>query len=113
MPTPGKFPVAGTTGDITIIPAPTAPAFIRIFSLQLSVSATSTVTFKSGSTEIGKAFLGTGNGYTRTDERSGILDCAPGEAFVIGNSAGTIAGDGNYNVIGGPAPAGWSTPFGS
>ena len=99
MPAPGKFNVAGSTGDVLTIPAPTAPSFIRVFSLQLSVSATSTVTFKSGSTEIGKAFLGTGNAYTRTDERSGILDCAPGEAFVIGNSAGTIAGDGNYTVI--------------
>lgn len=112
MPTPGKFAVAGATGDLTIIPAPAAPSFIRVFSLQLSVSATSTVTFKSGSTEVGKAFLGTGYGYTRTDE-SGIIDCAPGEAFVINNSAGTIAGDGNYTVVDARQITGWGTPFGS
>lgn len=97
----GKFNVDGATGDVLTIPAPTAPAFIRILSLALSVSATSTVTFKSNSTEIGRAYLGTGNDFQRTDEKSGILDCNPGEPFVIGNSAGTIGGVGTYAVFGG------------
>jgi hypothetical protein len=99
MPPPGKFSVTGTTGDVLTIAAPTAPSFIRIFSLQLTVTATSTVTFKSGSTEIGRAYLGTGNDYTRTNEHSGILDCEPGESFTIGNSAGTIGGDGSYTIV--------------
>lgn len=101
MPAPGKFEVSGSTGDVTTIPAPTAPAFIRILSLALTVSATSTVTFKSGSTEIGAQLLGTGNSYQQTDMVNGIMDAAPGEAFVIGNSAGTIRGNGTYAVYGG------------
>jgi len=95
----GKFNFAGTTGDVLTIPAPTAPSFIRVFSLQVSANGTTTVIFKSGSTSIGQAHLTTGNAYTRTDEHSGIMDCLPGQAFVINNSAGACAGDGNYTVI--------------
>ncbi len=100
MAGPGKFVVDGATGDVFTIPAPAAPAFIRILSLQLSVSATSTVTFKSGSTQIGKQFLGTGGPYSEVGEKNGLMDCTPGEPFVIGNSAGTIAGSGVYTIIG-------------
>jgi hypothetical protein len=100
MAGPGKFVVDGATGDVTTIAAPPAPAFIRILSLQLSVTATSTVTFKSGSTQIGKQYLGTGINYSEVDEKNGLMDASPGEAFVIGNSAGTIAGSGAYTILG-------------
>lgn len=100
MPAPGKFEVTGTTGDVFTIAAPPAPAFIRIHSLALSVSATSTVTFKSGSTEIGAQLLGTGNAYEQNDPQNGIMDCNPGESFVVGNSAGTIRGNGTYSIRG-------------
>ena len=101
---PGKFSVNGTTGDVLTIPAPVAPSFIRVLSLNLYVSAASTVTFTSKpagtGTEIGAALLGTGNAYERTDEVSGILDCLPGQAFVINNSAGTIRGNIVFAVMG-------------
>ncbi len=97
----GKFLVSGATGDVLTIPAPTGTGkFIRIKSLFLSVSAASTVTLKSTSTTIGEALLGTGNAMNMTDEKSGLLDCLPGNTFVIGNSAGTIRGYGVYEVVG-------------
>lgn len=101
----GKLPVSGSTGDVFTITAPVGGGrsnpFIRIKNMYLSVSATSTVTFKSGSDEIGGAFLGTSNSYGMTDDKEGILDCEPGKDFVIGNSAGTIKGHVTYEVVGG------------
>ncbi len=67
--------------------------------LQLTVSAASTVTVKSGSTAIDKAYLGTGNRYDRGGQRTPPLRCNPGEALTINNSAGTIAGGGTYHVV--------------
>lgn len=100
MPAPGQFVVDGGTGDVLTIAAPPTPSYIEITSLQLTVSATSTVTLKSGSTTIDKAFLGTGNTYDRAAGPVGpFLRCDPGEAFVVNNSAGTIAGAGVYRVV--------------
>ena len=101
MSAPGQFVVDGTTGDVLTIAAPAAPAYIAITALELTVSATSTVTLKSASTVIDKAYLGTGNSYSREgDVGIPVLKCDPGEAFVIGNTAGTIAGAGVYAVMG-------------
>lgn len=99
MSTPGNFVVDGNTGDVFTIPAPTSPSFIVVDELQLTVSATSTVTLKSGSETIDKAYLGTGNRYERKGQRAHAIVCNPGEAFVINNSAGTIAGGGTYHVV--------------
>jgi hypothetical protein len=98
----GKFAVSGNTGDVLTIPAPTGPGcFIRIKALYLGVSAPSTVTLKSNSTEIGGAYMTVGGLLNASNPNEGILDCNPGEAFVIGNSAGTIKGFGVYQVVGG------------
>jgi len=115
MPAPGKFvvPDGATTGDVFTILAPTAPSFIEVLELQLTVSATSTVKILSGTTLIDKAFLGTGNRYEKNREHGPPLTCAPGEAFVINNSAGTIAGGGVYRVVGVNAPTDWANQFGS
>lgn len=102
----GKLPISGATGDVLTITGPVSAdgrsnPYIRITSMFLSVSATSTVTFKSGSDEIGGAFLGTGNNYQMQRTNGGILDCEPGKDFVINNSAGTIRGHLTYEVVGG------------
>lgn len=113
MPTPGKVLVDGGTGTVLTIAAPTAPAFIRIFSAQLTVSATSTVELKSGSTTKDKAYLGTSIPYNRDATNpgaGGFLDCDPGEAFTITNSAGTIAGQVNYAVVGAVPVGGFNAP---
>ncbi len=100
MSTPGTFVVDGSTGDVLTIAAPPSPSFIEVTSLQLTVSAASVVTIKSGSATIDKALLGTGNSYDRQSGTTGpVLRCNPGEAFVVNNSAGTIAGGGVYRVV--------------
>lgn len=101
----GKVGVAGSTGDVLTITAPVSGdgrsnGFIRIKNMFLSVSAASTVIFKSGGTEIGRAYLGTGNAYNMCDNKEGILDCEPGKDFVINSSAGTIGGHLTYETPG-------------
>lgn len=101
MSTPGTFVVDGSTGDVLTIAAPPTPSWIEITNIDLTVSATSTVTIKSGSTVIDKAYLGTGNGYNRASGTQGpVLRGNPGEDVTINNSAGTIAGGGVYRVVG-------------
>lgn len=100
MASPGQFTVDGTTGDVFTIPAPPTPSFIEITNIELTVSDVSTVTIKSGSNTIDKAYLVAGGNYRRESGTVGpILRCNPGEAFVVNNSAGTISGGGVYRVV--------------
>lgn len=98
----GKTPITRTgAGDVTVVAAPDAPRFVRVHTLFLTVSATSTVDLKSGSDVVGGGFLGTGNNMALNDPKNGVIDCEPGKAFVITNSAGNLYGFCVYEVVGG------------
>lgn len=101
MPQPGSFDtIMAGTGDATIIPAPTAPAFISVTELILTASAVSVVTVKSGSETIGTHYLGANSNVVPLENKEGVYNCNPGEAFVINPSAGNVGAVGKYTIRG-------------
>ncbi len=104
MPT-GQFLVnTSSSGDTTLIPAPSGPgAFIRILNYHITSAGSTVVTLKSASTviDVCQATTVAGSGLATPNYDGGVLDCNPNEAFVLNNgSAVAIGGAGKYVVKG-------------
>lgn len=104
MPT-GQFLInTSSSGDVTLVPAPTGPgAFIRVLNYHVTSAGSTVVTFKSGTTviDVCQSTTVAGSGIATPNYDGGVLDCFPGQALVLNNSAGVaIGGAGKYVVIG-------------
>lgn len=88
------------TGDTTLIAAPGARQFIRVYNYHLSGSATSIVTWKSAANKKAVDYLFVGNSLNIADPVNGIFDCNNGEALVINNSAASVGGCLKYAILG-------------
>lgn len=95
MPGADKFTLSGSG---TLVAAPTAPAFIRVFSYHVSAASAASVLWKSGSNSLHTDYVGPG-GIDTQDMDGGVFDCGPGEALVV-DVTGTVSGCGRYAVIG-------------
>jgi hypothetical protein len=124
MPDPNSVPFSVTGAATTVvIPAPAATTtlypqppyplgFIRVLGIQITCSATGTITVKSTGSSYGadrtldtiQCIAGvpivlqdaSGPGF------GGQYDCDPGAALTIINSAGNISGHVRYTVLGVP-----------
>lgn len=90
-----------SSGDTTLIAAPGAGRFIRVYRVKVMSNGDTNVSLKSGSTVLdGPCPLTDGNGYAEQDDR-GAFNCGINEAFII-NQTGTaqLGGSCSYAVKG-------------
>jgi len=93
-----------SSGDNTVIAAPTAPAYIAIDHINFIPTTAVTVQLKSGTTAYGGAYpLDAKQAFTIENafhSHRGVITCAPGEAFVI-NLGGAVQTSGfvRYRIM--------------
>lgn len=95
------------TDGTTLIAAPTARMFIRVLGIDLTADGQVEVTLKSGSTVIWKTYSTNDatvkGGIVLNTDMVRDLDCAPGEALVLGlDGAVSVAGTIEYTIYGQP-----------
>lgn len=93
-----------TAGDNIIIPAPSAIQALYIDNVNFITSAAVTVTLKSGVTALSGPYAMTANqGYAMENTPAlehGILECEPGQAFVINlGGAVQVSGFVRYRIL--------------
>lgn len=94
-----------SSGDNTIISAPTAPAYLAIDHVNILPTSAVTVKFQSATTELtGPYPLDAKQALTLenpSDWQNGLMQMAPGEAFVINLSGAVqVGGYVRYRIIG-------------
>ncbi len=92
---------ASSSGDNTLVAAPVATQFIRVFGFSISANGTVNVTLKSGSTsKAGPYYFSQFGGIVR-DNTYDVFDCAPGDPLIL-NLSGSVAvgGEVAYTLIG-------------
>lgn len=91
-----------SSGDTTLVAAPTSKVFTRVIGVDLSSASAVTVTLKHGSTAIWTKTINAGQAPTGpTTELT--LDCAPGTALVLNLSSGVaVKGGIEYIQLGAP-----------
>jgi len=89
-----------TSGDNTIIAAPPAPQFLRIFSIKIGAYGAVNVSLKSGSVVLDGPFpCTTDSGYAESDGINGLMDCAVNQPFIVNlDGAVQVAGRVTYAV---------------
>ena len=94
-----------TSGDNTIIAAPTGGGYIAVDFVSLLPTTANSITFKSGTTaKSGPLPLADKQALTWENSwrcQYGVIECAPNEAFVINlGSAAQVGGMVRYRIIG-------------
>lgn len=91
-----------SSGDNTIIAAPGAHQFIRIYSIKIMSYGTVNVSLKSASTVIdGPVPLVVDSGYVESDGANGKFQLGLGEAFIVNLSGGVrVTGNVVYSIFG-------------
>jgi hypothetical protein len=100
-----NLPVNTSTDGTTLVAAPGSRQFVRVVSLSLTAGGAVDVTLKSNSTVIwySKAMSGATAGAGIVLPKGQVIDCAPGQALVIGLSASVaVQGSLEYIVLGPP-----------
>ena len=98
---PSQSVSVSSSGDSTIVAAPGAGKFIRVFSYGLIAGGTVNATWKSGSSaRTGPLPLIVNSGSNETDP-NGLFDCGVNEALVLGLSSPVqVSGRVRYEVFG-------------
>lgn len=105
MPTTGdKVIDVSASGDATLVSAPNANQFIRVYHYHVTADRPVTVKFKSGSEvkDVVYSTQSSGGGICTPEYQGGIFDCNNGEALVINlSTTANVGGALKYTIKGG------------